>query len=178
MTVAQLVFKKGNFINTVELDIIVSEGAVTTARVTENPVEFGANVNDHIIIEPMTFSVAGIVSNISAGTLGQISTIPNAFSQSTSRAKEAWDALLELQVNRRPFLLVQGLKEYNNVIILSLSEAQDKDTANGLFFTATMKEIIFIGSEIVTADQFDDPDISDKMVPATSGGLKQLNEIT
>lgn len=171
MAIAQLLFKKGNFISTVELDIIINEGASATSRLTENPVENGANVNDHIIIEPMTFTTEGMVSNISSDVIGQ-------FSQNSNKAQEAWSDLLELQINRQPFTLIQGLREYNNIVILSLAEQQDKDTANGLFFTATMKELIFVGSEIITPDQFDDSNISDKMIPATSGGLKQVKETT
>ncbi len=174
MSVAQLFFRKGNFISTVELDIIISESATATIRVTENPVEHGANVNDHIIVEPRTFTTNGVVSNISSSVIGQFARVPAVFSQSTSKSKEAWEALLELQINRTPFTLIQGLKKYDNVVILSLTESQDKDTANGLFFTANMKEIVFVGAKTITAEQFNDSSIADKMIAAIEGGLKQL----
>lgn len=174
MSIAQLFFRKGNFISAIELDIIISESASATARVTENPVEHGANVNDHIIIEPLTFTTVGVVSNISSSTLGQFTRVPTIFSQNTAKSKEAWEALLELQADRLPFILVQGLKEYKNIVIISLSESQDKNTANGLFFTATMKEIIFVGAKTITAEQFNDSSIADKMITAIEGGLKQL----
>jgi len=169
MGIAQLIVKKGNYINKIQLDIIITEGASTSSRVTSNPVEFGANINDHVIIEPMTFTVSGVVSNVSSnisdtlsGGLGLI------------KSKLAWEDLLKLQIDRTPFKLVQGLKEYPNVVIISLSEQQDKDTSNGLFFEATMKELIYVGSQVVSADQFLDSDISDSMIPAITGGLKQL----
>jgi len=176
MSIAQLFFKKGNFISTVELDIIINESATATARVTQSPVENGADVNDHIIIDPMTFTTAGVVSNISSSSIGQFTRVPTVFTQNTTKSKEAWEALLELQINKAPFTLVQGLKEYRNVIILSLSHQQDKDTANGLFFTAQMKELILVGAEIITAEQFNDESIADKMIKAITGGLKQLKE--
>lgn len=165
MTISQIIFKKGNFVGDIELDIIITESATATARVTENPVEHGADTNDHIIIEPMAFTTEGVVSNISSTTFG---------SPSSTNAREAWEALLELQASKVPFTLVQGLKTYDNVVILSLSEAQDKDTSNGLFFTSAMKEINLVGTDAPTEDQFDDADIADKMVPTISGGLKQL----
>lgn len=173
MSIAQLFFRKGNFISTVELDIIIKESATSTVRITDNPVEYGANMNDHIIVEPMTFSTEGVVSNISSNTIGQVTQLPTVFNQDNTKAKEAWETLLELQVNRIPFTLVQGLKEYENIVILSLTENQEKNTANGLFFTASMKEFIFVGIETITEEQFNDPDIADKMIPAISGGLKQ-----
>lgn len=174
MGIAQLFFQKGNFISTIELDIIINESATATARLTENPVENGANYNDHIIIEPMQFHTEGIVSNISSNALGQLLRIPTAFTQNTSKAKEAWEELLELQISRTPFTLVQGLKTYRNIVILSLTENQNKDTANGLFFSAQMKELILVGAEVITANQFNNIGISDKMIPIVTGGLKQL----
>ena len=134
-------------------------------------------MNDHIITEPMTFTVSGVVSNISSNKIGQFLRVPSIFSKNTSKSKEAWEELLELQINKTPFTLVQGLKEYRNVVILSLTESQDKDTSKGLFFTATMKEIIFAGAEIITEEQFNNTNIADKMVPAISGGLKGLGGV-
>ena len=177
MSIAQLFFKKGNFISTVEIDAVITESASATVRVTENPVEFGANMNDHIITEPMAFTVSGVVSNISSNKIGQFLRVPSVFSKNTSKSKEAWEELLELQINKIPFTLVQGLKEYRNVVILSLTESQDKDTSKGLFFTATMKEIIFAGAEIIVEEQFNDTNIADKMVPSVSGGLKALGGV-
>ena len=177
MSIAQLFFKKGNFISTVEIDAVINESASATVRVTENPVEFGANINDHIITEPMAFTVVGVVSNISSNKIGQFLRVPTIFSKNTSKSKEAWEELLELQINKTPFTLVQGLKEYRNVVILSLTESQDKDTSKGLFFTATMKEIIFAGAEIIVEEQFNDTNIADKMVPSVSGGLKALGGV-
>lgn len=173
MSIAQLYYKKGNFINNIQLDVVINEGATATARVTENPVEYGANVNDHVIIEPMAFSVTGVVSNISSSAIGAIST-GRLFSARSARAKDAWESLLLLHAEKTPFTLVQGLKEYENVVILSISHQQDKDTANGLFFSATLKEIIFVGTQTITTDQFNDQDTSDRAIPAIDGGLKQL----
>ena len=178
MSIAQLIYYKGNFISTIELDAIISEGASAQARVTENPVEYGANINDHIIIEPMTFNVSGVVSNISSKISDFESTVTTVFTKNSNKSRQAWEELLELQVNRTPFTLVQGLKEYPNVVIISLSEQQDVSTANGLFFTATLKEIILVGTQLVTEDQFSNDNTSDMMIPATQGGLKQVTEVT
>jgi len=177
MGIAQLFFKKGNFISTVQLDIIISESATATVKKTQNPVESGADVNDHLIINPISFTTKGVVSDISANLIGQFTRIPAVFSQSTTKSKEAWEALLKLQSEKTVFTLIQGLKEYKNVVILSLSEDQDKDTAKGLFFTAQMEEFIFVGAEIIVAEQFNDESIADKMIKKITGGLKQLKSV-
>ena len=162
MSWAQLIFNQGNYLDTIELDAIITEGSNATARVTENPVESGASANDHIIVDPMTFSMTAVVTALFGVRLGLF------------KAQAAWADLLEKMVEREPFTLVQHLKSYDHVVLLSLTQDVDKDTSNGLFFSATMKEIIYVGSEIVTADMFNNSDIADKMTPSIKGGLKQL----
>ena len=86
--------------------------------------------------------------------------------------KETW----ELRFFLIPFTLFQNLRSYDNVVIQSLSEAQDKDTSKGLFFSADMKALNIVGVTVITADQFEDDDTADGMVPATEGGLKQVGQ--
>jgi len=170
MAITQLIFKKGNFIGEIELDVVITESASATARITKNPVENGADINDHVIIEPMTFSISGVVSNSSSNVL---EAAQNIFSTKT-KAQEAWEDLLELQINRIPFTLVQGLKSYDNVLITNLSESQDKETSNALYFTATLSEVILVGIDAPPTITYADQDTSDKSAPATNGGLKSI----
>jgi len=171
MSISQLIFRKGNFIEEIELDIIVNESAQTNSTITSNPIENGADVNDHIIINPMTFSITGIVSNTKVSILGGLNTLESFASDSTPSA-DAWEDLLELQTSRTPFTLITNLKAYDNVVIENLSESQDKDTSNSLHFTANLREIIFVGSEVLTAEQFNEANTADQTVPNTEGGLK------
>ena len=178
MGISQLIFRKGNFLGTIELDVIVNESAQSSATITANPVENGADVNDHIIINPMTFSMTGIISDTKVQILGgftaaQQITSGDAFTKDDTPSKDAWESLLELQAERIPFTLVTNLKEYDNVVIENLSTSQDKDTSNALIFTANMKEIIFVGIQDITEEQFDDVDTADKALPDTDGGIKQ-----
>lgn len=171
MGIAQLFFKKGNFIGTIELDVIIKESAQSSATITSNPVENGADVNDHIIINPMTFTIDGIVSDTKVSILGGLTS--TAFTIDDTPSKNAWESLLQLQAERIPFTLEQNLKSYDNVVIENITTSQDKDTSNALIFSANLKEIIFVGSQIITASQFADQDTSDKALPSTDGGLKQ-----
>ncbi len=173
MAITQLLFKKGNFIGDIELDVVINEGANSTSRLTKNPVENGADINDHVIIEPMTFSMTGVVSNASRNI---IEAAQSPFGQIgiQTKAQIAWESLLELQISRTPFTLVQGLKSYENVLITSLAETQDKDTSNALYFTASLSEVILVGTGEPPTTTFEDQDISDSMTPATSGGLKPI----
>ena len=169
MAIAQLFFKKGNFIGDIELDVIINEGATASARITKNPVENGADINDHIIIDPMAFTMVGVKSDAGANLIESLTaaSIPS---------KETWEQLLALQASRIPFELVTNLKTYPNVFISSISESQDKDTSKALFFSATMAEVVLVGEEVLGPEQFNDGDVADQMVPTVQGGQKSLGE--
>lgn len=169
MAITQLLFGAGNFLGDVEFDVVVSEGASASARLTKNPVENGADMNDHIIIDPMTYTVTGVATDTRSNILDSPSA---AFGQRKSEA--IWGELLQLMIDKTPFTLVQGLKSYDNVVLTSLSESQDKDTSNGLFFTAGLSEVILVGTGAPPTTTFSDKDTSDSMVPATDGGLKTV----
>jgi len=177
MGISQLIFKKGNFIGEIELDVTVSESASSSSSITSNPVENGADVNDHIIINPMTYTIVGVVSNTKVSTLGGLNTIEqlstgNVFTKQSTPSSEAWDELLELQADRIPFTLVTNLKAYDNVVIENLNTSQDKDTSNSLHFTANLREIIFVGSQLLTTEQFNEARIADQTIPNIEAGLK------
>jgi Dit-like phage tail protein len=171
MSISQLIFRKGNFIGEIELDVIVNESVQTNSTITSNPVENGSDVNDHIIINPMTYSISGIVSNTKVGFLGGLNTL-ESFTSDTTPSQDAWEDLLELQADRIPFTLVTNLKSYDNVVIENLATSQDKDSSNSLNFTANLREIIFVGSQVLSADQFNEQNISDQTTPNIEGGLK------
>lgn len=170
MALSQFIFKKGNFIGEIELDVIVNESAEADSDITSNPIENGADVNDHIIIKPMIFSITGIVSNtkVKPFPISQIST----FTSDSTPAADAWEALLELQASRTPFTWVSNLKAYDNVVIKNIRESQDKDTSNSLYFTANLKEFIYVGSQVLTAEQFNEANVADQTTPTIEGGLK------
>lgn len=176
MSITQLFFKKGNFIDTIELDVIIEESASASARLTKNPVEKGADVNDHIIVDPMTFSLSGLVSNANVNVLDSVAGLFDLgrYTGATSPAKDAWNDLLELHASKTPFTLVQGLKSYRNAVLLSLVESQNKDTSKGLFFNASFAILNIVGDQAITVQQFNENDVADQAILNIKGGLKQL----
>ncbi len=171
MALANLIFPKENKLATVELDIVVSEGVTTSSTITENPVEQGADVTDHIITNAMSFTMTGMVSDTPVKFLGGLLSRQSLLSAERPTVK-AWEELLSLQASKTPFTLVQNLKSYDNVFIESLATTQDKDTSKLLNFTATMKEIIFVGTQEFTGSNFDNQDTSDSMVKTKDEGHK------
>ena len=170
MALSSIFTNKGNFIGEIEIDVVVNESATSTATITKNPVENGADINDHIIIEPMSFSITGVVSN----AITSVFDIASGLSVDKTKSQATWDDLLELQSKREPFTLVQGLRSYDNVVIQSLTETQDKTTSGSLSFTATLVEINLVGTGAPPTTEFGTSTTEDQMLPATNSGLKQV----
>lgn len=174
MALATILSKKTNAIGPISLDVIISEGASATSTITRNPVENGADINDHIIIEPMSFTMTGLVSNVSSSVFESGASIIAQVTEDKTKSEKAWNDLLDLQASREPFTLIQGLKSYDNVVIESLTYTQDKDTGNALRFTASLLEINIVGTGAPPTTEFSDQDIEDKAIPSSNGGLKQV----
>jgi hypothetical protein len=174
MSILTLLLRDGNYIDTIKIDAFLSESASASSRITSNPVENATDINDHKIVNPMTFTISGVVSNSSSNVLQTPEVVARAFANKT-RAQEKWDALLELQASGKTFTLIQGLRSYENVTLKDITTSQDVNTANALFFTATLVELNFIDITAPPAVTYASADTSDKAVPTTNGGLKQLN---
>ncbi len=175
MSLSQLLFKKDNLIDTIEIQVFISESAASASTITKNPVEKGADVTDHIRIEPMTFSTTGVVSDTPVRFLG---ALPQTLGNSGFRlSTEAWDKLLKLQADKTRFTLQQNLRSYDNIVIASLDTTQDKETSNALIFTCNMEEIIEVGVTEITANQFNEQDVADQTTPTVESGLRDLKEI-
>lgn len=175
MSILTLLLRNGHYISEVQVDAFLREAATATARVTRNPVENGADVNDHIIIEPMRFVMEGVVSNTGSSVLTAAAFATAQFSLKVSRSQAVWADLLELQASRTPFTLVQNLKSYNNVAIESLTAVQDVNTANALIFTANLIEIIYVGKEAPPIVEYSSSTTSDKASPTSNSGTRQLS---
>ena len=175
MSLSQLFFKQTNQIGDdsvgiIELDVIVSESATSKTSVTRNPVENGADVTDHARMEPMEFQVTGIVSNTPVIFLSGIQS--GNILTGNRQSATAWENLLELQSKRQPFTLTQGLKSYENVIITQLKQTTTASNAGALQFTANLQEVITVGVQELQDFNFNEPEISAGMLPATDDGIK------
>lgn len=170
MSLTQLIFTEDTKIGNIIIDAVLSESASSKATLTKNPVEKGADTTDHIRLEPMSFSAAGIVSDTPVKILGNLI---NIFRNSGYRiSQQTWDKLLILQAKREPFTLVQGLKSYDNIVIEELSYTQDVNTNNVLIFNCKMSEIVLVGQNEVNSQTVIERDTYDRTSPLINLGRK------
>lgn len=166
MSLASLFFQTKSGIGQIAFDALISENVTTDAMITTNPVESGADVVDNIVLMPLTFKVEGVISDTPVSLLGNIT---NIFNDERETVK-AWNALLKLQSEKKPFTYVNNLKKYDNIAIKSLSYTQDKSSSNILHFTATLQEVITVASKKIKKEQFNDSKVSDLALPTVNRG--------
>jgi hypothetical protein len=118
-------------IGPVPLDVVVTESHETEIGITSNPIETGAEVNDHAYIMPKKVTL-DIASSNGAAT---------------------WAALVRFQETRIPFVLITGLSVYTNMLIKSLQADRDKDTSRILRGSVELQEVIIVGTSYAATSQ-------------------------
>lgn len=182
-----------------ELDAVTVEGHESSMRLTENPVESGADIADHAILEPKEITVTGVMvgyeppqhfknmlgndlafmdaypmpMEIRAHTrqaeamynqiIGQTQDIKarvgkvlapwypeaagmaNDSSPSLDRVGKAYEDLLSIQKKGEPITVQTGIKQYENMLIISIGVTQQYD--GSAEFSLTLREIFIVESQ-------------------------------
>lgn len=112
--------------------------------VTDQPVEFGANIPDHAFVQPISLTVSGGVSD------NPLLPNPSFDASSTaSRSASAYQKLLTV-MNARQLVTVQtGLTGYANMLIEHIDTVQDADTANIFNFVMQLRQILQVNVQTV-----------------------------
>lgn len=182
------------------------EGATSKAvQLTEFPVEFGTNGNDHARLLPDRYLLTGAVSNTPLGiglddlgmmgvgaissaiggvTGAAISTV-SAYLLSGSeatRAATAWAALTALLQSRARFDLVTEYETLKNMVLIRLDQRTRPDDEDGLVFVAELQQVRVISSQVTrgvtSADQLlqNDP-VATQGAPMVSTGSAPVEVI-
>jgi len=155
-----------------KLDASISETHKKTAKVTENEIEDGSTVSDHVKLAPQELTMECIVSDTPISILGLgVSTddvlgAANSFLDGKKNSfeglaknerrtpKEAWEYLNNLINDRTPFSVVTALQRYEDMILVSLSAPRTAKNGKDLLFTAELKEIRIVKSSTVLIPAF------------------------
>lgn len=157
MAFENLFIRTEKSIGGIQLDAVLSESHSNTIRTTKNPVELGADITDHSVIEPKRVTIVSEVSDTPLGTaaLGEIvDLITGLFGTSTSsnitRSNAAYNAIVQLMEAREPIELHTKLKLYSNMLITDVNVQQTKDSSRVASMNITLEEILITESEIIT----------------------------
>lgn len=125
-------------------DAVFEETHESTLEVTDNPVETGVVVSDHAYMKPGKITLSAGVSDTPLAV-----ATTDTFASDAGRAKRAYELLVELQTKAEPFEVQTGLKLYKNMICTGVRTSQDKDTAGALVFTADIREVLIVYTQVV-----------------------------
>lgn len=155
-----------------KLDASFKENHTRTATVTDNEVEDGSIISDHIRLNPKSFTIEGVVSDTPISILGLgvssddilgaadsfLDGDENAFEglvkNETRTPKEAWGYLEKLLENRTPFSAVTSLQRYENMVITSLSAPRAAENGKDLMFSAELRMIEIVESSTTKVAAF------------------------
>lgn len=116
--------------------VVTKETVNRQSTITDNPVEGGGNINDHVFKSPLTFQIAGTVADGAAAV-----------------------AALNRMWTMGDILTYTGRNRISNLVIQNLQTTHDAANMNGFTFTATLKQITIGSSENSgTAEMMSDQD--------------------
>ena len=104
---------------------ITNESPTMSSQVTSNPIEGGGKITDHAVLDPIKFSITGIVSTV------------------------AGYATLEAMWRNRDLLTYRGAEAFNNLLITNLKRTRTPDNAAGFGFTVSFQQITITSAAFV-----------------------------
>lgn len=126
------------------IDAVIKETHELRATATEHPVESGSTIVDHIHSDPVTVQIEGVISNTPMSAIGLtvIKSLANSINdQSNNHAEKAFETVERLFAERKPITIATSLKEYQDMVLESLSVERTAHTSSSLHFRATAKQI-------------------------------------
>lgn len=182
----------------IEFDAKLEGVTSKSVYLTQFPVEFGANVNDHAIVLPDRYLLTGAISNtplglglddigmmgvgavasavggVAGAAISSVAAYLLAGSEET-RAATAWRALSAMMKTRAPIELITEFETLQEMVIVRLDQRTRPEDEDGLIFIAELQECLRVSSKIgqgvTSADQLlkNDP-VATQGAPMVSSG--------
>lgn len=140
--VSELIYVKTNIAGYF-FDAFLEVNHTHNSKITSHPVQSGANITDHIYVEPVELSMKIKMSDCMQ------SLVKGQFVQSYTRSVSAYNVLRELQKLRIPFDVTTRLEVYQNMVIETLSVSDDVKNLNGLEVDVALKQILVVSVKTV-----------------------------
>lgn len=186
-----------------KLDATISEGHKMASNVTKHEIEDGSYIGDHVIKEPRSLvidgvisddpinlfqaavgNISGVVGSLVSGRAGAIATgviskiTSNLISQSPKPSLDAYKAFELIWENDIPVIIITGLKTYTNMVMILHDVPRNVRNTKGLEFTATFAMVNVANSEVVNVPL---SALASSAVPSSAEKVKQgkkgLNDV-
>lgn len=207
MSLLSIFTKKAPNIGGLEFDAVLEGITSKSITLTEYPVEFGANVNDHRIINPDRYLMTGAISNtplgfglndigmigigaaataiggVAGGLVSSVAAYLLAGDDST-RSSAGWAALSELLYSGEPFEIDTGKEILSDMVLIRLDRREDPEIEDGIVFQAELKKINIVYTQLInekvqSTDQLPDNDsIKNQAAPSIERGSVNVSEVS
>ena len=131
---AQLALCKTN-IGGLFFDAVISVSTEHTATITSHPVQLGANISDHMYLEPISITMEIAMSD------AMDSMVYGQWQGGYTKSVSAYRMLCDLQARRIPITVLTRLNQYPDMVIESISVNDDYKSLYGLRATVSLKQV-------------------------------------
>lgn len=141
--------------------VTIEESHKDDLEITEHPVEIGASITDHAFKRPAELTLklgwsnspsqGGLIDGLVGGQGAAFAGVQSLLSgNAVLQVRDIYNKLLALQTSAVPFDIYTGKRKYTNMLIASLTTSTDKDTENSLMVSVSCKQIIIVGTSLVS----------------------------
>lgn len=162
MSLINLLVKRGPQLGSLQFDAVLSDDLDASVDVVQYPIETGTPIADHIIYQPIRYTMTGAVSNnplkVSitdfTGTLTNL-VDDNPFiaagaglfagwlsGSNETRSSTTLNTLLDFMYSGQVFTVDTGEITLNNMVIQRIGRSKDPENENGLIFVAELQQIV------------------------------------
>jgi len=131
-------------IQSISIDAIISEQASYQSTVTDEPVETGEEITDHIVNHAQTVDIKGVITD---SPYGETFDLINQNSDNMSRSKSAYESLLALWANKTIFDVVSGFDIYTDMAFTNFTINRDANSGKAIDFNASFKHIVRVSPQ-------------------------------
>lgn len=125
-------------------DIMTRETVSRANTITDEPIESGEYIQDHVFRLPLTLEIQGLHGDGST----KINPDTGEAIPEVGRTQLAFDVLQELAETKTPFEVVIGYGVFSNMLIEQLDLSQSSDVGDALQYDVRLKQITTVSSRV------------------------------
>lgn len=128
-------------------DVTISEVHDDEVTVTQHPVDTGAAISDHAIVQPASVTC---VFGWSDSSRALNSALDGSILKGMQTSKDVYDRLVELKNQRALLRLSTGKRKYPSVVITKLKVSTTVDTESAAVIEVTFQEVFLVEAKTVS----------------------------
>ena len=126
--------RRGNRIGSLSIECTLSETHSATSRITNQPVEEGSTISDHIVNDPEKVNITGFISD---------TPLDASYS---NYSQLAFDTLYQIRDTRNTISVVTNYRVYQDMVITNISVPRTQRSGQSIEFSVELTKIRKAGS--------------------------------